>query len=225
VTLATIKSRRLIRLRNHVAIAFLLCAVSGILFVFLTRLYPEAERQIFRWSLTTGYVALAVLAVTLSLGVWNVVRGRRNPVSSDVRRDLGIWCAFLSLVHVIVGLNVHMKSWTLYFVQENGWPRADLFGGANYLGAVAALLVVILVGTSNDYSIRQLGRTRWKTLQRFNYLFFILVMLHSLIYAAVEKRFMPYVPILILISAYVLVVQYTGFRQMRMARQNDVMSG
>jgi len=178
-------------------------------------MYPEAERQVFRWSLTTGYTALALLAVTLSLGAWNVIRGRRNPISSDLRRDLGIWCAFLSLAHVILGLNVHMKSWTLYFVQENGWPRADLFGAGNYLGALAAILVVILVGTSNDYSIRQFGRTRWKMLQRFNYLFFVLVTLHSLIYVAVEKRFIPYAPILVLISAYVLAVQFAGFRRLR----------
>ena len=215
------KSRRLIRVRQHVVIALLVCVASGVCLVLLSRPFPEPEREVFRWSLTTGYVALVLLAVTLSLGAWNVIYGRRNPVSSDLRRDVGIWCAFLSLAHVIIGLNVHMKSWTLYFVQETGWPRADLFGGTNYLGAVAELLVVILVGTSNDYSIRQFGRIRWKTLQRFNYFFFTLVIMHGLIYVVVEKRFMPYVPILVLISAYVLAVQYAGFRQRRMARQND----
>ena len=196
-------------------IAVLVGAASGACLVVLAQPYPGAERETFRWSLTTGYVALGLLATTLSLGVWNVVRGRRNPVSSDLRRDLGIWCACLSLAHVIVGLNVHMKSWTLYFVQETGWPRADLFGAANYLGALAGFVVVILVGTSNDYSIRRFGRTRWKMLQRFNYLFFVLVMLHALIYVAVEKRFIPYAPLLVVISAYVVAVQFAGFRRMR----------
>ncbi|MEP6704344.1 MAG: ferric reductase-like transmembrane domain-containing protein [Acidobacteriota bacterium] len=190
-------------------------AGSWICLLFFTQWYPQAERQLFRWSLTMGYIALALLAVTLSLGVWNVMRRRRNPVSADLRRDLGIWCAFLSLAHVVLGLNVHMKSWTLYFVQEAGWPRADLFGGANYVGALATFLVVILLGTSNDYSIRRLGKMRWKTVQRFNYLFFALVMLHSLFYVAVEKRFMPYALVLVLISAYVLAVQFAGFRRVR----------
>jgi len=196
-----------------VVIALLVCAVSGFFLVFLTRFYPETERQAFRWSLTTGYVAFALLAVTLSLGVWNVVRGRRNPVSSDLRRDLGIWCAFLSLAHVVFGLNVHMKSWTLYFVQESGWPRADLFGGTNYLGAVAALVVIILLATSNDFSIRFLGKTRWKSIQRLNYLFFCFVVLHGAIYLVVEKRLVPYAAIVGLLGGWVLTVQWVGFRR------------
>lgn len=202
-------------MRHHVVAGLIVCVASGILQIYFTWSYPEPERQIFRWSLTTGYVALLLLAATLSLGVWNVISGRRNPVSSDLRRDLGIWCAFLSLAHVIVGLNVHMKSWTLYFVQEAGWPRADLFGGANYLGALATFVVLMLLLTSNDYSIRQLGKTRWKMIQRFNYLFFVLVMLHSLMYVAVEKRFMPYALILASVSAYVVAVQLSGLRRRR----------
>lgn len=213
--------RFLVRLRHHAVIAFLVCATSGVLLVLFARWYPGAERQAFQWSLTTAYLALALLAGTLSLGVWNLMRGGRNPVSSDLRRDLGIWCAFLSLAHVIVGLNVHMKSWTLYFVQESGWPRADLFGGANYLGAFATLLVIILVGTSNDYSIRRLGKKRWKTLQRLNYLFFVLVMLHGLVYLWVEERIRPFVAILFLISASVLLVQLAGFRRMRSGRTKE----
>ena len=207
--------RLLVRLRHHVAIALVVCATSAVLLALFAHWYPEAERRAFRWSLATAYAAIALLAGTLSLGVWNIMRNGRNPVSSDLRRDLGIWCAFLSLAHVIVGLNVHMKSWTLYFVQESGWPRADLFGGANYLGAFAALLVIILLGTSNDYSIRRLGRKRWKMLQRVNYLFFVLVMLHGLIYLWVENRIVPYALVLFLIALSVSLIQLAGFRRVR----------
>jgi sulfoxide reductase heme-binding subunit YedZ len=181
-----------------------------------TQLYPEPERQFFRWSLTTAYTALALLAVTLSLGVWNVMRGQRNPVSSDLRRDLGIWCALLSLAHVIVGLNVHMKKWTLYFVQETSWLRWDLFGAANYLGAVAGLVVIGLLATSNDFSIRLLGKHRWKNFQRLNYLYFFFVGLHGAIYLVVEKRLVPYTAILGLMGAWVVTVQLVGFRRQRL---------
>jgi methionine sulfoxide reductase heme-binding subunit len=215
MTLARKENRRLIRLRHHGVIALLVFAASGICLVLLAQLYPEPERKVFRWSLMTGYIGLTLLGITLSLGVWNVIRGRRNPVSSDLRRDLGIWCAFLSVAHVIVGLNVHMKSWTLYFVTEAGWPRADLFGGANYLGALAGLLVLMLVGTSNDYSIRLLGKTRWKNIQRLNYLFFCFVGLHGAIYLVVENRLVPYAAILGLIGSWVLAVQWVGFRRKR----------
>lgn len=218
MTLAFKDSRRLVRLRHHLLIGLVVCAASGLCLAFFAQSYPEPERQFFRWSLTTAYIALALLAITLSLGVWNIMRGQRNPVSSDLRRDLGIWCALLSLAHVIVGLNVHMKKWTLYFVQETSWLRGDLFGVANYLGAVAALLVVGLLATSNDFSIRLLGKNRWKNFQRLNYLFFCFVGLHSAIYLVVEKRLVPYIAVLGLLGAWVVAVQWTGFRRQRRER-------
>jgi DMSO/TMAO reductase YedYZ heme-binding membrane subunit len=84
--------------------------------------------------------------------------GRTNPVSIDLRRGLGFWCALFSLAHVTFGVNVHMASRKLYFVSERGGPRADLFGIGNYLGVVAAL-VLILLATSNDYSNAALGKS------------------------------------------------------------------
>jgi DMSO/TMAO reductase YedYZ heme-binding membrane subunit len=48
------------------------------------------QRAVQRLSIGTGYAALALLAFTLSVGPLRAVRGRRLPVSIDLRRDAGI---------------------------------------------------------------------------------------------------------------------------------------
>src|SRR5713226_2215143 len=44
-----------------------------------------------RLSMATAYAGLIFLAASLWLGPWNVLRRRPNPVSFDLRRDVGIW--------------------------------------------------------------------------------------------------------------------------------------
>src|SRR5918994_1633869 len=46
-----------------------------------------------RMTTASGYVALALLALTLLLGPANLLLRRRNPVSSYLRRDVGAWTA------------------------------------------------------------------------------------------------------------------------------------
>jgi len=147
----------------------------------------------YRWSMATAYAGMLLLAATLTTGTINVLGRRPNPVSSDLRRDLGIWCAIVSVAHVLVGLQVHMKSMWLYFVKAvdgpDAWsPRGDAFGFANYTGLVAALIVLLLLALSNDASMRWLGTGRWKSVQRWNYALLVLVAVHGAVFQMVEKR-------------------------------------
>ena len=52
--------------------------------------------------MATAYAGLAFLAISLWLGPWNVLRRRPNPVSFDLRRDVGIWAVVLAIVHTVV---------------------------------------------------------------------------------------------------------------------------
>ncbi|MGH9584053.1 MAG: MFS transporter [Bryobacteraceae bacterium] len=47
--------------------------------------------------------------------------GKADPISSDWRRDVGIWAAILALVHTAIGQDVHLRGrpW-LYYVYEHG---------------------------------------------------------------------------------------------------------
>ncbi len=207
------------RLRNHLLIALVSLVLTGLLDAVLFQFYPDSQRWIFRWSVATGYVAALLLAVTLSLGAWNILRGRVNPVSSDLRRDAGIWCAIFSLAHVGFGLNVHLQRWAQYFIDDSGKLLTDAFGLANYLGVLATIIVLILVATSNDVSLRFFKRERWKWIQRSNYIFVFLVVAHSFVYQFVEKRLMPYGFIFGVIALWILMIQFAGFQKRRREMQ------
>jgi sulfoxide reductase heme-binding subunit YedZ len=177
------------RLARHAALA----AVSVGLSLALTLLVPLGTPA-RRLALATGYVGLALMGLTLLIGPWYVWRGRRSPVSLDLRRDIGIWAALVSLVHTAVGLTVHMQGrFWLYFV----WPpeagraipvRTDAFGFANYTGLAATMVATLLLAISNDLALRRLGPERWKALQRWNYVGFTLVALHGVGYELMGRR-------------------------------------
>jgi len=175
-------------LRHHLPLFVLSFACVAAL--YSTRPYADV---ISRASFATAYPALALLAATLLIGPWNVLRRKPNPVSSDLRRDLGIWAGILGVLHAAVGQFVHLRGrpW-LYYVYGPGehhhGMRHDLFGLANYTGALGALLLAMLFATSNDFSLRRLGTGKWKQLQRWNYAVFALVAVHSFAFQGVEKQ-------------------------------------
>ncbi len=203
------------RFRYHLSLAVINLALTAFLYSVLSLFYPSPQSRIFCWSLATGYVGAALLTLTLSLGAWKILRGRSNPVSTDLRRDIGIWCGVLSIAHVVLGLNVHMKSWTLYFVTDAGGLRTDFFGFANYSGLMATLVIVVLLATSNDFSLSVLKNKRWKAIQRWNYVFAALVALHAFLYIAVENRLVPFIFIFGAFSIWTLIIQAIGFQKRR----------
>jgi sulfoxide reductase heme-binding subunit YedZ len=142
-------------------------------------------------NLGAGYASMILIAVTLLLGPWRAWRGRPVAGSFDLRRDTGIAAGVLGLVHVALGLQVHMggRIW-LYFVPQVFPPRgakAYDFLLSNYLGLAATLLLVLLLTISNDLSVRRLG-SRWKAIQAWNTPMLVLVLAHALGYQLLELR-------------------------------------
>jgi sulfoxide reductase heme-binding subunit YedZ len=201
--------------RHHVPLA--IGSAAGLLVVYAL---VAAERPVARWSMATAYVGLVLLGVSLATGPLNVLRGRANPVSTDLRRDVGIWAGGLSIAHFAIGLQVHMKHRWLYWLRElrgSGTlvPRADAFGLANYTGLAAAMLAVLLLALSNDRSLRRLGTGRWKGLQRWNYALYGMVLVHGVIYQLLEKRVLRFVLLFAASSLPVVAVQVAGWRARR----------
>lgn len=183
----------------------------------------KSPDPIFRFSFATAYVALAWLGLTLLLGPSNILRHRPNPVSFDLRRDVGIWAALTGLAHVIFGVQVHLRGQPWLYVTdldpETGTlvPRWDLFGWANESGIAATLVLVVLLAISNDLALRTLGTRGWKTVQRLNYALLAVVMLHGFLYQEVEKRAPAFQTVLIAVIAVVAVLQGAGIA-IRLAR-------
>jgi sulfoxide reductase heme-binding subunit YedZ len=217
--MSAIQQKRLLRrlVVHHLPLAVFSAAGVGLL--YFTRPFRDVVTRI---SFSTAYAALVLLAVTLMIGPWNLLRGKRTPISSDWRRDVGIWAGMLGLVHTVIGQDVHLRGrpWLYYFydpAKRHVVPlRHDLFGFANYTGLLSALILLLLLATSNDYSLRALGTPRWKWWQRWNYFAFALMGMHAVGYQIIEKQKPRFVSTLAVSLAVTVVLQAVGFQRRRM---------
>jgi len=205
-------ARLKVRLKHH---SMLLIATGVLLFLFI-RLIPGDDVK-YLWSMATGYVAIILLAGTLLIGPFNVYKKSLNPVSTDLRRDIGIWCGITGLLHVVIGIQVHMGNIWLYFFKAveglNSYQfRDDLFGIANYTGLLAGLILLVLLFLSNDLSLRWLKTKRWKAVQRWNYILFLLVLIHGILYQVIEKRMIIIIVLFACIMTLPAIAQTMGFR-------------
>jgi len=165
---------------------------------------------------TSGYISVFLLAFSLLLGPVNLILRRKNPISTYIRRDIGIFGGILGVVHSVVGLFMHFtgKPW-LYFVEEVGDDiiiRSGNFGWANYTGLFGAIILILLLIISNDYSLSKLKSAKWKNLQRFTYLMFLLVIAHSIFYRLNANKedliFLLYLPMFLIVLAFQLTGIY-----------------
>ena len=179
------RSRQKRRIQHHVALAATVLVTLAAVEV--------TSPKVSAFSMTTAYLALLLYAASFSLGPLNVIRRRPNPVSTDLRRDIGIWIGITAVLHVLFGWRVHMKYWWEYLLRSSehvhGWRlRLDAFGLTNWIGVVATLMLVLLVLISNDAALRRLRTSRWKQLQRSSYIAALLIVAHGVLYQMIEKR-------------------------------------
>jgi sulfoxide reductase heme-binding subunit YedZ len=81
---------------------------------------------------------------------------------------------------------------------------------------LSALLVIALLATSNDYSLRKLRTRGWKKLQRWNYAVFALAGAHALLYQeGVEKQQFGFVAMVIVCVVLTAALQAIVFARRR----------
>jgi methionine sulfoxide reductase heme-binding subunit len=201
------------RIYTHHLPLFLLASASTAA-LYVTRPYRDV---ITKLSFSTAYPALVLLAATLLIGPWNAFRKQRMPVSSDLRRDIGLWAGIVGIFHAVVGQNVHLRGrpW-LYYVYEHSkhGPRGlrhDLFGFNNFTGLAATIVLIVLFATSNDWYLRRLGTRQWKKMQRWNYVCFALTGAHALGFQIMERQATPFFVTALICVAITGVFQFFGF--------------
>jgi sulfoxide reductase heme-binding subunit YedZ len=146
-----------------------------------------------RFTTATGYIGLGLLGLTLLIGPANLLLRRRLPISTYLTRDVGIWAAIVSVIHVAIGLFVHgppaplIQRILFYFFAPNGTPLTNDFGWGNWTGLAATVIVVGLLAISSDAALRKLKARHWKNLQRLNYALFGLVIAHAIFYGALRR--------------------------------------
>ncbi len=185
-----------------------------------TDMGPDSSSLLMRrYSTGTGYVALLLLGLTLLIGPANLVLRRHTPVSSYLRRDVGICAAIASVVHVVFGFLVkHVDGQILsYFFETDDRSRllTSSFGLANWAGLAAVMIVASLAALSSNAALRRLKAKRWKRIQRLNYALFALVIVHSLLYGALWRLTSPYTVLLGVGVVAVVVGQAVGVRLWR----------
>ncbi len=167
-----------------------------------------------RFTVATGYVATGLLALTLLIGPANLLLRRRNPVSSYLRRDAGMWTALFGVVHMIYGSLLHsggqLSRLLNYFFAPDGSPLTNSFGLGNWTGLAATVVVVGLLALSSDAALRKLKARSWKNLQRLNYALFALVIAHAFFYGALLRMTSPFTLLLLLSVIAVFVGQAAG---------------
>lgn len=195
---------------------------------YIAFLLAPGRTTLERLSMATAYASLILLALALIIGPLNVLRAKLNPLSSYLRRDIGIVAGTVALVHVILGLQVHMGGdFIQYFFHRVrhgrvGALRFDAFGITNHLGLIATLIFLVLLAISNNLAIRKLGPERWKTIQRWSYLAALLVIAHGFIYQALEGRKLAFVTFVLAAAAIVATLQVLGFWRKRETHKPSV---
>lgn len=217
--------RRLVR--HHLPLAMLSLGSGAVL--YLTRPYSDV---VTRLSFASAWPGLVLVTGTLLIGPFKFLRGkqvsgRNGAVSQDLRRDVGIWAGMVGLFHAGIGQCVHLRwrPW-LYYIYEH-WTTAhaqpfrhDVFGLANYTGLASALVLAMLLATSNDASLRALGTPGWKSLQRWNYACFGLLIVHTLGYQlGIEKPIGALVSLAVMAAVITLLLQGIGYLKRRDMRR------
>lgn len=199
--------------RHHLPLAVLTAAAGYALFAS----HDDAD-LLGRLSFASAWPALLLLTATLLIGPWRALHGKRPAVSLDLRRDIGIWAGMTGILHAVIGQCVHLRGrpW-LYYIYEK-WRfvplRHDLFGFANHTGLIAAVILALLLATSNDHYLRRLGNGRWKGLQRWNYGCFVLAALHSFGYLlGIESLKPALISVAILCVLATLLLQSLAWRR------------
>jgi sulfoxide reductase heme-binding subunit YedZ len=207
-------SRRARRLRDHVALGA--ASLAGVWAIYAA---IDSKDTVYRVSMATAYVGLALLVATLAFGPVAALKRRRYPVSTDIRRDFGIWSALVAIAHVVAGLQVHLrgKMWE-YFLRPNKgilMPRIDPFGAANYTGLAAVVILATLLATSNDASLRRLGTGRWRSLHALVTWSLVLTLFHAVVYQFIEKRRWQTVVLLLVLSVAAVSLRIIRIRGSR----------
>jgi DMSO/TMAO reductase YedYZ heme-binding membrane subunit len=137
-------------------------------------------------TLITGYLAIALLAITLLIGPVRRLVHSRSPANIRLRRRIGIAAAALSAIHTVIGLRVHVGGNVLRYFSEGGHLVIDQFRIANWVGLLALLTLTPALFTSADRMLASLGIEKWKRIQRSTLVAAPLAFLHALVYAHIR---------------------------------------
>ncbi|MEM7069469.1 MAG: ferric reductase-like transmembrane domain-containing protein [Pseudomonadota bacterium] len=140
-------------------------------FIWPDRYYPEMMHRSGELSVQLLVLTLAITPISMILKNWKSVSGFGLWLLRN-RRYFGLASFSYAAIHTLLYLRQIGFDWGLAWLEALDLP----FGS----GWIAMLAMIPLALTSNNWSVRKLGR-KWKPLQRFSYLIAAATFLHWLL--------------------------------------------
>ncbi len=179
-----------------------------------------ATGSLDRSSLATAWLCLLLYAAVLTIGPRRSLAASKPIANLLPRRDLGIWAAIVGLIHFALGnleaMNgEYVAAVTNSLAAPSARLRAEFFNWGAITGTALALILLVLLGISNNWALRKLSPKRWKKVQRLSYLGFALCLIHGLLFQILEARQAFWIALLIFAGLAVLGIQLAGRRAYR----------
>ena len=158
---------------NFIAKNFLLIKRILLSIAFLSLfwvLFPAMRRDFGK------YAEMMLLGILFLSPLSKIFRIRLLSQLMGLRREFGILMGCFALVH---GVSYFIDP-TSFALDIAPYLNADFFSmhPLFYFGILSLLLVLPLLLTSNNFSLRALGGKRWKMLHRIVYILLLTVLLH-----------------------------------------------
>jgi DMSO/TMAO reductase YedYZ heme-binding membrane subunit len=180
-------------IKKHPEIYYFVFAIPAILFILRQILSPmgltlfDFPRGSVMGNILREYVhvsgfAYPLLIIIMYMGALPI----RNHIVKRlmmIRKELSIISGFPILIHSWVRLRLVSGSFDYFFgsgeVVRNG-AGAGFTNAAYLLGIVMAILFLVLWVTSFDVIHKWLGALRWKKVQRWSYVLYAMLFIHSI---------------------------------------------
>ncbi|HBG41123.1 MAG TPA: hypothetical protein DDW85_06880 [Porphyromonadaceae bacterium] len=131
-----------------------------------------------------------LLAIIMYVGALNPKRPWVKKIL-NIRKELSIISGFPILSHSLIRITYNFTDALKFFsdkdayMAQNEWAKSEMgisFSNAGYLlGIVLFVLFMILWITSFDSIHQKLGKHKWKRIQRWSYLLYALLFVHSIL--------------------------------------------
>lgn len=169
--------------------------VLGIISYFLYLLFFWSKEGLpYSHQVNRAWADVSILLLCFSLMIGPLVRIKSVfKFLIPWRRDVGLWFAITSFIHIGLLLHLHLNWNPLKFFinDENEFLKATSHAG-NWVGLFALVGTLFLTVTSNRISEKILGTSGWKFLQQSVYSVFWLSLLHTFIFIYMVDSRMSY---------------------------------
>lgn len=143
------------------------------------------DLKMHSWNKACGDLSILYIMIALSIGALSKIKPTLGNLTLWAR-PIGIWSMVLALGHIVIVIG-GWEDWNILilfgFSIVNGGSLEFTMPGfsfANITGLVAVFYGLVLLLTSNDFSVNKLGYKGWKYLQqRCVYSLYILAALHT----------------------------------------------